>query len=136
LSVITALRADALPSEPADGALEEGGGRCGALVLERFDVRQATVVVHTDVQIVPALVAAMGAASALEAVTDLAEAAELLGVEVQQLTRPLPFVADDGGLGRQARETLESTALEHRGDGRARHRQARRDLCGGPSSSA
>ena len=49
-----ALDADVVLGKPRDGAPQEFGGGCAALVVEHFDVGQAGRVVDADVHVFPA----------------------------------------------------------------------------------
>lgn len=67
-------------------------------------------VIDGHVQVVPADAAVLGHADPMagDAVTDPVDAAELLGVDVDQLARPLMLVADDGRLGIERAEPAKA----------------------------
>jgi hypothetical protein len=89
-----ALDLDALLGVPREGAGEEGGAVGGAVGAEQLGVGESRVVVDRDVQVLPAGVAAAADAVLEDRLADRPEAAELLRVDMQQLTRPGALVAD------------------------------------------
>ena len=91
------LDGDPLRREPAQRPLEEGERVGPAVAQQHLDVGETGVIVDGDVHVLPA-----GARAALHTVTQDAlahvpEAAELLGVDVQQLPRSLALVAHHRG---------------------------------------
>jgi hypothetical protein len=100
-----ALDGDAVPAEPGERALEEAGGVLLALGLEDLGVGQPAGVVDADMKDVEAGSArdAPGPV-ARDAMAWNAEAAELLGVEVDHLAGGGALVADRRRLGVEAGE--------------------------------
>src|SRR3546814_8648466 len=69
-----------------------------------------------------AAVAGHAAAMAGDAVADAVDAAELLGIDVDEFARPLPLIADRRELGVERPQPAEPEAAQHgadRGDGHA-----------------
>src|SRR5580704_5403101 len=103
------LDVDAVTGEPIERAAEEGNGVFLLLVRQELGVGQARGVVDTDVQRLPtdAVVAVDGSAAAPgDAVANALDAAEFLGVAVQEFARPLTLIAYDG---RHRIERLQSS---------------------------
>src|SRR5687767_12950890 len=88
--------------EPAHGTLEKAGHRHALLVWQNLLVDDARVVVDADMQKLPALAPLTGAALPMNPVAHPVDHAELLRVQVKQLTRSLSLVADDDRLGVEA----------------------------------
>lgn len=88
-----ALDVDAERCVPRDGAGEETEGRRGRLVGQHFRIREARVIIDGDVHVLPALTARLAAATAVDAMADALDAAELLDVEVHELAGPIALVA-------------------------------------------
>ena len=134
-----ALDRDAQRREPGNRATKDAGRGGATLVGQDLGVGEPGGVVDGDVNKLPAghatLLAVDGClmparALAGDAVTGTArtDAAELLDVEVHELTGPPALVAV-GRLGRLEPGALaEPDPLEHRRDGRARHPQDFGDL--------
>ena len=87
---------DALLAVPGHRTAEERDGILGALGGQQLGVGEAAVVVHRDVEILPAGVRATAHPVLADAFPHLPEPAELLDVDVQQLARPLAFIAHHG----------------------------------------
>jgi len=98
------LRSNAPLSEPTNRSAKEGGRVDLALVGQDLHVGQAAVVVDADVSELPAGARTGPSPIAVDAVADAAESAELLGVEVQQLSGPLTLVAAHRRLGLEGAE--------------------------------
>ena len=84
---------------PAIGTLEEGHRVARSLAGEHLAVGNARVVIDGDVDVVPTRAWAALNAVLADALAHVPEAPQLLDIDVQQLARPLPFVAQDRGLG-------------------------------------
>ena len=118
-----AFGGDAVPGEPVERAAEEGDGAFLFLVRQKLGVGQARGVVDADVQHLPAdAVVAIdhSGTAAGNAVADAADAAEFLGVEVQQLAGPLTLVAHDRRRRVERLQAAETEPAQHRAHGRAR----------------
>lgn len=77
----------------------------------------------------PAASSIAKAAVAVDAVTDRADTAQRLHIEVNELPGMLALIAQRWGIGSfEQTEARESDPAQHRGDGGARHAQALRDL--------
>ena len=122
------LGPDAVAPEPAKRPTQERHGGLSAFVGQHFDVGESTVVIDADVSELPASTAVAALTIAGDAMSNPAEAPEFLGVEVQELARPIALVADHRRLGFETAEPLEPEALQHGRDGRPRHGQAAADL--------
>ena len=122
----------------SDGGLQEGDGADCFFV--RLDLGESDpgVVVDTDVDEFPALVAAgsMTGAIAGDAVTDLGEAAQFLDVDVDQLAGLVAFIAQYGRGGFQRLETVDAEAPEDAADGGGRHADSGGDALAGPTLAA
>jgi hypothetical protein len=86
---------------------------------EQLAVGEPCVVVDRDVQVLPAGVAAALHTVGEDPLTDHPEAAELLGVDVQQLARPLALVAD-APVALWSRQPRQAGASQHLADRRGR----------------
>jgi hypothetical protein len=93
--------AHAAPAEPAHYAMQKGDGALGALVGHRLGQRHAGAVVDGGVDELPAHAPGAPSAIAMDAMANSADPAEFLGVEVHELTGPLPLVATHRRLGRK-----------------------------------
>jgi len=81
---------------PSDGAAEEGDTVGGTLAGEQFGIGETGMVVDREVQVLPAGVTVAGPGLVTEhALAECPEAAALLDVDVQQLTRAGALVATD-----------------------------------------
>ncbi len=97
-----------------DGAAQEANRGDGLFVVEHLDVDEPGRVIDRDVHILPADPAAPDTAIAVDAVTGLADPAELLDVDVDEFARPAflmrvwrlwrPAAADARPSGRRRRE--------------------------------
>ncbi len=113
--------------EVMERPLAEGGAGARVGARQAFDVPDPGAIVDRDVQVVPAELA--GSAIAHERRVDAlaptgGDAAQLLGVDVDEITRALAFVAVRCGQ-RDAKDAAvsQSQAAQHRIDGRARDAQ-------------
>src|SRR5690606_39724903 len=97
----------AAPAEPAHHAMQERDGAFGALIRHRLGERRARAVVDGGVDELPAHAPGAPSAVSVDAVSNPADPAELLGVEVHELTRPLPLVAAHQRPGREPGEPPE-----------------------------
>lgn len=118
-----ALDGNAVAGEPVEGAAEEGDGAFFLLVRQEFGVGEPRSIVDRHMQRLPAdaVMAVDRARPATgDAMADAFDATELLGVEVDEFTRPLALVAQ----GRQRRieplEVAETEPTQDRAHGRAR----------------
>ena len=83
------LGPDAVRTEPAQGAEQEGGGGVPALVAQHLDIGQPRRVIDRNMDEVPARAPIAAArAGAGDAMAGPVEPAELLDVEMDQLARP------------------------------------------------
>src|SRR5215207_3730663 len=81
---------------PTDGPAQEGDAVGRALAREQLRVGEARVVVDCQVQVLPAgVTTAVADVGAEDTLADRPEAAQALDVDVHELARPLPLVADD-----------------------------------------
>jgi len=110
---------DPLAVEPGDSTTEKADHRWFLLVWQHLDVRQPHGVIDGDMDLVVANTS--GAALlpiAGDAVTHLPEPGQRLDVDVDQVSRPLPFVPLDRWFGFQIPETAQAQAAEGPGDSR------------------
>jgi len=126
-----ALCTDPLAPVPAKSSPEEGGGCHGSLVGQDLDIGEPAVVVDADVNELPTASAVSSLTVSRDAMSNPPESPEFLGVEMEQLARPIPFIANHLWLRIKARQPFQLQALEHRGHGGAGHGQAHRDPGGG-----
>ncbi len=75
-------------------------------------------------QILPANAARVACAIAGDAVAEAVDPGQLLGVDVQELAGPLALIAQNRGLGFEAREPAEAVAAQHGAHGRDRQAYA------------
>src|SRR5438876_1899461 len=119
---------DSAAGVPGDQASKEGGSGRGSFVSQDFCVRQSGGVVDGDVDELPAGPPAVLLAVARDAMADDLDAAQLLGVDVDELSRMVSLVAADGFFRVEVLEpgeTLPSQDTGHRGRAQA---DARGDL--------
>ena len=90
-----ALDGHVVSFEPLGGAAEELGRSLAALGVEDLGVGEAGMVVDADMEVLPAAATPTAAPAAADAVANAVDAAELLGVDVDELAGALAFVADD-----------------------------------------
>jgi hypothetical protein len=124
------LELDAVAGEPGERPFEEGNRAGLALVRQDLGVRQARGVIDRDVQVLPAdaTVAVDHAGPAAgDAVADAGDLAELLGVDVDELTGTLALVAHDWCRRIEALEAAETEATQDGSDGRERQAEAAGD---------
>ena len=121
------LHHEPLRAVPAQRPLEKGERVGPAVARQHLHVSEAGVVVDGDVHVLPARARAALHAVAQDALAHVPEAAELLGVDVQELSRSRALVAHQRwarGL-RQARAAKTPQHLANRGrgavDDRAHH---------------
>jgi hypothetical protein len=124
-STVTPWRA-----KPGQRPLEEANRAGLALVREDLGVGQARGVIDRDVQVFPADAAVAvddAGAAAGDAVPDAGDLAELLGVDVDQLTGALALVAHGGYARIEALEAAETETPQETADGRERQAEAAGD---------
>ena len=124
------LDGDAVAGEPGERPLEEGNRAGLALVGQDLGVGQARGVIDGDVQVFPADAAVAvdhAGAAAGDAVADAGDPAELLGVDVDQLTGALALVAHHRYGRIEALEAAETEATQDAADGRERQAEAAGD---------
>jgi hypothetical protein len=131
-----ARHGDAVAREPAEGAVEEGDGAGLALVGQDLAVGEPCGIVDGDMQDLPAGTASGVAPVAGDAVADAVDAAELLGVDVEQRAGAGALIADHGRPGLEGGEAAETEAAQHQADGRAGPPQPPRDLRAGQALPA
>ena len=108
-----ALDGDAVAAEPAERAVEEGAGAGLALVGQDLAVGESGCIVDGDMEDLPAAMAAAAGAITGDAVADALDAAELLGIDVQQLAGAGALVADHGRPGLESSEAAKAETAEH-----------------------
>ena len=131
-----ALDAYAAAGEPTDGTVEEAGASLAALVGQDLGVGEARAVVDGDVQVLPAEASLAAGAIAGDAVADAVDAAELLGVDMDQLAGPGALVAHRRRLGFQRGEPAETEPAQHRPDGGNGHPERAGDPGAAPAQPA
>jgi hypothetical protein len=102
---------------PGNGPLKEPDAGLGVLAGQELGVGESRVVVDRDVKVLPADPSVAVRAASLVAEHTLArlpEAPEFLGVDVQQLARPLALVAAGAASGRfcGARQTRAAMSAQ------------------------
>src|SRR5690606_24728250 len=117
-----ALDGDAMGFEPSEGVAEEADGAVLGLVGHQRGVGEARGIIDGDVEELPAgaAPAALAGAIAGDAMADAVDAAELLGIEVDQFAGPLPLVAADLARRVEGGEPAEAEPAQdypHGGDG-------------------
>ena len=115
------------PREVGDGPLEEADDGRRALVGEHLGVGQAGAVIDADVQELPAGPAGAGGAIAVDPVAGPLDAPELLDVDVDELARDGPLVADGRVAGVGGGQATEPTAAQHRPHRALGHPERARD---------
>jgi hypothetical protein len=117
----------ALAREPGDRTLQERHRAALALVGEDLAVGQARGIVDADVHGLPAGAPPSVAPIAGHAVTNRFDAPELLGVDVDQLARPLALVAHDRWPRLERRQPAEPEPAQDAADRRDRNGELARD---------
>ena len=124
------LDGDAVAREPGQCALEEGDRAGLAFVRQDLGVGESRGVIAGDVQVFSANAAVAvdhAGAPAGDTVADTGDAAELLGVDVDQLAWLLALVAPDRGGRIELLEAAQTQAAQDRADGRERQAEAAGD---------
>ena len=124
------LDGDAMGGEEGQRPAQKGTGALLFLVGEKFRVGEPGGIVDGDMERFPAgsALAALAAPVAGDAMADAVDAAELLGIEVDQLSWARPFVADRGRLWLEGGELSEAEPAQHGSDGRTRQAEGVGDL--------
>jgi hypothetical protein len=121
---------DGALGEPGQRTAQESNSGLFGLVVEDLDVGESAAVVHGDVNELPTstdLSSPAGRVAPGDAVAGPAEPAQLLDVEVHELSRT-PSLITVRRLGRvESAETVQAQARQHRAHGRDRHAQLGRD---------
>src|SRR5262249_50987628 len=121
---------DAVAGKPGDRVLQEGGGGFLALVWQDFAVGKPASVVDADMQALPTdpvMPIDRTSAAPSDTMGDACDPPELLGVEVQQLARARPLVAQDWH-GRVDRlEVIETEPAQDLCHGQVWHAELPRD---------
>jgi hypothetical protein len=112
-----AADADAVAAEPRPGAPEKLRRRGAILLRQHLDVGQPRGVVHRHVDVLPADAAHPTPTIPADAMAHPPNAAELLDVEVDQITGPRPLVALDGGRGLEGPQPGQPLAAQQPRDG-------------------
>jgi len=126
-----ALDRDAVAGVPGDQSSKEGGSGRGSFVSQDFGISQTGGVVDSDVNELPAGSSAALPAVACDAVADDLDAAQLLGVDMDEFSGMVSLVAANGFLRVEVFEpgkTLPSQDARHRSRTRS---DARGDLVPG-----
>lgn len=131
-----ALHGDALLGVPGDRAFEEPGGRLAALIAEDLPIAEARVIVDGDVGVLITHAPRAAAAIAMDAMPELADAPQLLDIQVDQLPGIVAIVAHDGARWLQPVEPGQADAAHLHDDGRARGARRPPVRCGDCSSAS
>ena len=91
------------------------------------------MIVNGDMKVLPAHAFDMLLAIAVDAMTNTAEAAEFLDVEMKQIARSGMFVAKNRWGRFQIAQAIQSEAAQNAADGSRTERQAVSDACPGPT---
>jgi len=126
------LDLDALRGEPSAGVAHEACAAAAGLVWQDLSVGEAGEVINRDVHELPSgLLSAAGCSHAGDAMPRLAEAAELLDIQVQQLASVAPLVAAGRDRWLEACHRTQTAARQDRTDCRPRDAEVRADnSCG------
>ncbi len=117
----------AVGGEPLAGAGEEAGAGFTGLGRQQLGVGQPRAVVDGDVEVLPAKPALASGSVAGDAVAEAVDAAELLGVDVDQLAWLGALVAHDLGTLIELLEAAEAAAAQDSSDGRDRQTETPSD---------
>ena len=128
-----ALDAHAAGGEPAGGAGHKAGAGFAGLTGQDFGVGEPRGIVDGDVQIFPAAAALAPAAVTGHAVAGAVDAAELLGVDVDDLARMFALVADHGRARIEGPQAAEAETAQHETDGGQGHTGGSRDARARPA---
>jgi len=129
------LDPDTLALEPGDGSFEECGRRGGSLIGQYLGVSQTGSVIDGDVDELPTDAADTSGAVTVDTMAHSSDAAELLDIDVDELSRMVSLVADDGFFGIEVLESGDPVANEDAVDGSSRESDAISDLSGGIAST-
>jgi hypothetical protein len=126
---------DAFVGVPGDEASKEGGCGRGSFVGEDLGISEAGGIIDGDMDELPAG-SPIGALSSVagDAMSDDLDAAELLGIDVDELTGAVSLVVKNGRLGIQVLESREAVSGQDAGHGGGTGTNSRGDL--GSSLSA
>jgi hypothetical protein len=121
------LDRDALAGEPSDRALQERHRAGLAFIRQHFAVGQARGIVDADVHGLPAGATPAVPPVAGDPMADRHDPAELLGVDVDQLARPVALIAHDRRLGLERAQLAQPQTAQNAADRRDRHGKLTRD---------
>ena len=129
------LDRNAVAGEPGARTLQEGDGIFLALIGQELGVGQPGRIIDRHVQMLPpdAPVPDHPGVVAGDAMAHTVDPAELLGVDMDQLARPLPLIADDSRLGIERAEPTETKPAQD--DAHRRDRPAHLPGYGGPGQA-
>ena len=115
--------------EPGDGPRGEPDRAFLAFIRQDLGIGQARGVIDGDVDKFPAgsALVALSPPIAGDAMADAVDSAEVLDVNMDQLTGPLALIADDLGLGVEAGEAAKAASAQGKADGGCRTVQPARD---------
>jgi hypothetical protein len=130
------LDGDAAALEPTDGTPEEAGGAGGSLIGKDLRVRHSSGVVDGDMDEFPADTSCLDRMVSVDTMTDAADPTQLLDVHVDQFTRPIFLVSEDGLFGLEAAQAREAVPSQDAGHSGRAQPDTNRDLKPGLSSSA
>lgn len=116
-------------STAANQASARARGAVLALVGQHLDVGEPRGIVDGDVQVLSAGALDTIAAVACDAVAGPGDTAELLDIDMNELSGPLALITDDGRFRIEGGQPSETEAAQDGSDGRARQAEAAGD-CG------
>ncbi len=130
------LTADAAVLEPGDRAFEKGDGRRGSFVGQDLGVGHARGIVDGNVDELPADASNASGAISMDAMADTADPAQLLDIDVDQLTWAISLIPQDWLLGLEAFEASQTVTGQDPGNRRVRKTHPHGDLRTGVAAPA
>jgi hypothetical protein len=127
---------DAAALEPGDGAFEKAGGGWGSFIGEDLRVGEARSVVDSDMDELPSDASRVLPTITGDAMTDAADAAQLLDIHVDELAGMLPLVSANRLFGLQALESREAVTGQDTSDRGRTEAHAGSDLRAGVAAPA
>src|SRR3954470_20039091 len=117
----------------AESGEQEGGSGKAFFIGQDLGKGDAGVVVDGDMDVLPADVAGIAFAVAMDAVADAADAAQFLDVEMEQIAGGLMLVANDRRGRLEIADTVELEAFENAADGGWAEASRLGDTASGPA---
>jgi hypothetical protein len=112
---------DTAIGEEAECALEEGACGFSSFVSQDLSVGQSGVIVDADMGVLPTDAPSPSPSVSVDAMTGPSDAAQLLDIRVEEISRGLVFIAANGLFGLDVATPRQVMTAQDAADGRPRH---------------